>query len=198
MLTGPAADNLVAAVAPACRSGLDADALRAAVLPRLRKAVPVDALWWASADPATLLFTRCYREELPEDSGPYFVENEFLHQDVNKWTELARDPDGRAHADAGDRAATRPGATVTGTFSRRSGCRTSFARCCGSGTPAGATSACTARRRTSFSPDEARFVQRLAPHLAEGLRRGSAPSGLRPGRGARTDQVWSCSPPTAP
>src|SRR5271165_358232 len=89
MLTGPVADNIVEAVASACRSGLDADALRATILPRLRKAVPIDALWWASADPATLLFTRSYREELPEDSGPYFVENEFLHQDVNKWSELA-------------------------------------------------------------------------------------------------------------
>jgi len=70
MLTGPTADNLVAAAASACRSGLDADSLRAAVLPRLRKAVPIDALWWASADPAALLFTRSYREELPETSGP--------------------------------------------------------------------------------------------------------------------------------
>jgi hypothetical protein len=89
MLTGPALDNLAAAVVRACRSGLDADALRAAVLPRLRKAVPVDALWWAAADPATLLFTRSYREELPAESGPYLVENEFLRQDVNKWTDLA-------------------------------------------------------------------------------------------------------------
>jgi hypothetical protein len=64
------------------------------VLPRLRKSVPIDALWWASADPATLLFTRSYREELPETSGPYFVDNEFLHKDVNKWTELARDATG--------------------------------------------------------------------------------------------------------
>ena len=38
MLTGPVADNLVAAVASACRSGLDAEELRAAILPRLRKA----------------------------------------------------------------------------------------------------------------------------------------------------------------
>lgn len=94
MLTGPALDNLAAAIVRACRSGLDVDALRAAVLPRLRKAVPIDALWWAAADPATLLFTQSYREELPEESGRYFVENEFLHQDVNKWTELAHDPVG--------------------------------------------------------------------------------------------------------
>ena len=63
MLTGPALGNLAAAVVRSCRSGLDADALRAAVLPQIRKAVPIDALWWASADPATLLFTRSYREE---------------------------------------------------------------------------------------------------------------------------------------
>ena len=56
--------------------------------------MPIDALWWASADPATLLFTRSYREELPEASGPYFVDNEFLHKDVNKWTELAREVSG--------------------------------------------------------------------------------------------------------
>ncbi len=146
MLTGPAADNLVAAVASACRSGLDADALRAAVLPRLRKAVPVDALWWASADPATLLFTRSYREELPADSGPYFVANEFLHQDVNKWTELARDTSGvrtLMQATEGTPAA----ATATGISSRRSVCRTNCERCSGSGTPAGAISACIARDR---------------------------------------------------
>ena len=58
MLTGPALDKLAGAVARACRAGLDPDALRAAVLPRLREVVPVDALWWAAADPATLLFTR--------------------------------------------------------------------------------------------------------------------------------------------
>jgi DNA-binding CsgD family transcriptional regulator len=171
MLTGPAADNLVAAVASVCRSGLDADALRTAVLPRLRKAVPVDALWWASADPATLLFTRSYREELPQATGPYFVENEFLRRDVNKWTELSRD------------------GTGVGTLMRATGghphsshrYRDIFA-------PLGLEDELRAVLRVrntcwgyiclhreaphEFSPDEARFVQRLAPHLAEGLRMG--------------------------
>jgi hypothetical protein len=152
MLTGPALDNLAAAVARACRSGLDPDALRAAVLPRLRKVVPVDALWWAAADPATLLFTRSYREELPEESGPYFVENEFLHDDVNKWTDLARAPSGvRTLMQATDGA--RRGATATGTFSRRSACRTSSGGSCGYGGSAGATYACTGKRpRRGFPP----------------------------------------------
>jgi hypothetical protein len=96
MLTGPALDTLAASIARSCRSGLDLDELRAAVLPQLRRAIPIDALWWAAADPATLLFTRSYREELPAESGPYFVANEFLHTDVNKWTDLAQDPAGVA------------------------------------------------------------------------------------------------------
>ncbi len=171
MLTGPAADNLVAAVASACRSGLDADALRAAVLPRLRKAVPVDALWWASADPATLLFTRSYREELPADSGPYFVDNEFLHTDVNKWTDLAKDPAGvRTLMQATD-----------GHPARSDRYRDIFA-------PLGLQDELRAVLRVrdscwgylclhregplAFSAEEARFVQRLTPHLAEGLRLG--------------------------
>ena len=94
MVKGPALDNLAAAIAAACRSGLDPDALRERVLPRLRRAVPVDALWWATVDPATLLFTGAYREEIPEESGPYFIENEFLARDHNKWIELARDREG--------------------------------------------------------------------------------------------------------
>jgi DNA-binding CsgD family transcriptional regulator len=181
MLTGPTADNLVAAVASACRSGLDADALRAAVLPRLRKAVPIDALWWASADPATLLFTRSYREELPADSGPYFVENEFLHQDVNKWTALARE------------------ATGVGTLMQATGGRpASSDRYRDIFAPLGLQDELRAVLRIrdacwgylclhreasrEFSRDEARFIQRLAPHLGEGLRLGLLRRACRPGQ----------------
>jgi DNA-binding CsgD family transcriptional regulator len=172
MLTGPALDNLAAAIARACRSGLSPDELRAAVLPRLRKAVPIDALWWAAADPATLLFTHSYREELPAESGPYFVQNEFLHADVNKWTELARDP-----------AGVRTLMQATGGHPARSGrYRDIFA-------PLGLEDELRAVLRVrdvcwgyvclhresalaAFSDDEARFVQRIAPYIAEGIRMG--------------------------
>jgi|HubBroStandDraft_6_1064221.scaffolds.fasta_scaffold108184_3 DNA-binding CsgD family transcriptional regulator len=172
MLTGPALGNLAAAVVETCRSGLDPEALRSAVLPRLRKVVPVDALWWAAADPATLLFTQSYREELPEESGPYFVENEFLRDDVNKWTELARDPAGvRTLMQATD-----------GHPARSARYRDIFA-------PLGlqdelrvvlrVRGACWGyiclhreEAQATFSREEARFMQRLAPHLAEGHRMG--------------------------
>ncbi len=84
MMGAASLDNPVASIASVCRSGLGPAQLRDAVLPRLRTAVPVDALWWACADPATLLFTSAYQEELPPDSGPFFVANEFVDRDVNR------------------------------------------------------------------------------------------------------------------
>lgn len=172
MLSDAGLENLIAAVAVDCRFGLDADSLREAVLPRLRRVVPIDALWWAAADPATLLFTQAHREELPEESGPYFVENEFLHSDVNKWTDLARDPVG---------VGTLMMATE-GQATRSDRYRDIFA-------PLGledelravlrVRGSCwgficlhRATAKATFAADEVRFVQRIAPHIAEGIRMG--------------------------
>jgi Response regulator containing a CheY-like receiver domain and an HTH DNA-binding domain len=88
------AQDVSQAIVKACHSGLPVDKLRVEVLTRLRRLLPADAVWWAAADPATLLFTNTYRAELPADSTGYFVENEFLHDDFNKWSELARDREG--------------------------------------------------------------------------------------------------------
>ena len=172
MLTGPALDNLAAACVETCRSGLDPDALRAAVLPRLRQAVPVDALWWAAADPATLLFTRSYREELPAESGPYFVENEFLRDDVNKWTDLARDPAGvrtLLQATEGHPASSDRYRDIFAPLGLQDELRAVLrvrGVCWGY--------ICLHREaaKARFSPDEVRLVQRLAPHIAEGIQLG--------------------------
>ncbi|HEY5031907.1 MAG TPA: helix-turn-helix transcriptional regulator [Actinomycetes bacterium] len=172
MLTGPALDDVAASIAQVCRSGLAPDALRAAVIPRLQRAVPTDALWWAAADPATLLFTQAFRYELPADSGPYFVENEFLTDDVNKWTSLAQD------------------ATGVSTLMRATGSRPGrSARYRDIFEPLGLEDELRAvlrfrgacwgfvclhreQARSTFSDDEVRFVRRVAPYLAEGIRMG--------------------------
>src|ERR671938_499926 len=73
-----------------CHAGLDGPTLTRAALSQLRKAVPVDAFWCASTDPATILFTGTVKEEIPEYATPYFLANELLHDDVNKFTSLAR------------------------------------------------------------------------------------------------------------
>ncbi len=171
MIAGAALRDLTVAIADACRSGLDPEALRAAVLPKLRRAVPIDALWWATADPATLLFTQTYRDGLPEEIGPYFVQNEFLVDDVNKWTDLAR-----------SRAGARTLIEATGgELDRSARYRDIFG-------PLGLSDELRVVLRTRgtcwgfmclhrggpdvFSPDETQFIRGVAPHLAEGIRLG--------------------------
>jgi DNA-binding CsgD family transcriptional regulator len=55
----------------------------------LRRALPVDSFWFATADPATLLFTSSVVDEIPEKATPLFVANELVQTDVNKFTRLA-------------------------------------------------------------------------------------------------------------
>ncbi len=158
-------------------AGLDLDALRQEVLPRLRRAVAIDALWLATVDPATLLFTRTYREEIPENTGPYFVKNEFLDNDVNKWVELARDRRGaRTLADAtSGRLDSSPryrdifkplglGDELRVVLRLRGVCWGYM---------------CLHRENGSqFSASETAYMRQLSSHLAEGIRAGMLLSSL--------------------
>lgn len=73
-----------------CHTGLDSATLRRETMRRLRHVLPVDSFWFATADPATLLFTGSVVDSIPENATPLFIANEFLQNDVNKWTQLAR------------------------------------------------------------------------------------------------------------
>jgi DNA-binding CsgD family transcriptional regulator len=73
-----------------CHAGLDSQTLRVAIIARLRKVIPIDVYFFATADPATLLFTGAVSDELLERVTPQFLENEFLQDDVNKFFTLAR------------------------------------------------------------------------------------------------------------
>jgi DNA-binding CsgD family transcriptional regulator len=177
MRSGPALDNLVATIADTCRSGLEPAALRAAVLPRLRRMVPVDAVWWALVDPATLLFTQAYREEIPAEAGPYFVENEFLADDVNKWTDLAHDRDGARTligATAGDPSSSARYRDIFEPLGLEDELRVVLRS---RGSVWGFM--CLHREQgAAFSAAELAFTRRVAPHLAEGLRLGLLVQGL--------------------
>ena len=169
MKPGPALENLTDAIVDACRSGLPADALRDQVLARLRRAVPFDAAFWTTVDPGTLLFTRPYQEEIPPDTIPYFIQNEFLDEDVNKWTALARDTAG-VRTLAGE-----TGGEVTASARYRD-----IFQPLGLGDELRAVLRvggacwgyiCLHRQAGSdFTAEESEYVRRLAPHLAEGIR----------------------------
>ena len=69
-------------------AGLDSRTLRTRFLARLERLIPFDTAWFAICDPATLLFTDAIRQDMPHSSTPRFVEDEFLLDDFNKWTQL--------------------------------------------------------------------------------------------------------------
>src|SRR5258708_9251787 len=73
-----------------CHAGLNSRTLRIEILKRLRTVIPIDVSCFTTADPATLLFTGAVVDEILERATPQFIENEFLHDDVNKFSWLAR------------------------------------------------------------------------------------------------------------
>ncbi|HET8626290.1 MAG TPA: LuxR C-terminal-related transcriptional regulator [Thermomicrobiales bacterium] len=169
-------------------AGLDARTLRVEALRRLRQVVPLDSAWFATADPATLLFTSTVVEEIPEHATPAFLANEFFEDDVNKWVHLAR--------------ARRP---VESLYGATRGAPAGSPRYREILAPLGFADELRAVLLTgkscwgmmclhraagspAFTAAEAAFLDQLAPHLAEGLRAalllgnaGAAPGADGPG-----------------
>src|SRR5690348_11051277 len=74
-----------------CHSGLDSRALRMALLERLRGVVPFDYVYFSTTDPATQLSTSSVLTDEPPDwMMRVFVENEFLRDDFNKFSDMIR------------------------------------------------------------------------------------------------------------
>lgn len=90
MLADPAAERARRRIARMCQSGLDAPALLRGLAAAVRPVVGYDAAVWATMDPAALLVTGAHVEDLPRETAPAFYENEYLHDDVNKFSRLAR------------------------------------------------------------------------------------------------------------
>jgi len=165
----PIVQDVSQAIVRACHSGLPVGTLRVEVLTRLTRLLPADAVWWAAADPATLLFTNTYRAAIPADTTAYFVENEFLHDDFNKWSELARDREG-----------VRSLVQATGGSLRRSARYRDVFQPLGLGDELrtvlrihGATWGLLCLHREAgrpYSRNETKWMRRLAPHLAEAMR----------------------------
>jgi len=154
-----------------CYAGLDAAALRSEVLSRLRSIVPVDAAFFATVDPATILFTSAFAEEPLDTATPLFLDNEFGRRDVNKFAELAAGNDPVASLDeatGGDRRSSARFAEVMAPLRLGDELRAALVaggRCWGV--------MCLHREGSGsgFSPQEVDVVRHLAHHIGEGLRR---------------------------
>ncbi|MEV0210789.1 LuxR C-terminal-related transcriptional regulator [Streptomyces sp. NPDC050788] len=164
-------EHRVSGIHALCRTGLDTDTLRADFLRRLRTIVPVDAAFFATVDPLTLLFTSAVAEEPLGSVTPLFLENEFGQPDVNKFAALAEGADPVSSLDQAtdwDRASSARYRDVMAPLGLGDELRAALMvgnRCWGV--------LCLHREDlpSGFSAEEVRMVRRLAPHLAEGLRR---------------------------
>jgi DNA-binding CsgD family transcriptional regulator len=154
-----------------CYEGLEADQLRAEVLHRLSGIVTVDAAFFATVDPATLLFTSATSDEPLQSASQQFLDNEFGRADVNKFAELARGADPVSsldHATRGDRSASSRYVEVMAPLGLGDELRAalvSAGHCWGV--------ICLHREDSTlgFTERDLRLIRRLGPHLAEGLRR---------------------------
>lgn len=158
-------------IARLCESGLSGDRLLARLAARLREVVPFDGCFMSSTDPDTLMCTsHAVVDGMPPwMCGPFF-HNEFLGDDVNKFTELARRPGHvgtLAEATGGrlGRSARYVDINTTLGFSHEA--RVAF-------TVEGRTWAVgnllREAGRPDFSPDERTFLSAVAEDVARGMR----------------------------
>ncbi len=153
-----------------CHAGLDSRTFRVETVRRLQKAMPVDVSFFATADPATLLFTSAVVDDILARATSQFVENEFLKDDSVKFVRLARghsSVDSLGLATKGELARSSRYQEILAPMDLGDELRAALvvgSKCWGF--------MCLHRERSSpnFTPTEAAFLAKLTPHLAEGLR----------------------------
>jgi DNA-binding CsgD family transcriptional regulator len=168
------AERHVAEIIRRCYAGLDATQLRLEVLSRLRRIMPVDAAFFATVDPVTLLFTMAVAEDPLAAATPLFLDNEFGRDDVNKFAALSGSADRVTSLDRatrGDRSVSPRYREIMAPLGLGDELRAALVagqHCWGV--------LCLHREDSplGFTSQELRLVQRITPHLAEGLRRAVA------------------------
>jgi DNA-binding CsgD family transcriptional regulator len=151
-------------------AGLDSRTFRVDAVRRLQKLIPIDASFFATADPATLLFTSTVVDDVLARSTPQFIENEFLKDDSVKFASLTR---GRSPVDSlgvatkGDLDLSPRYREILAPMDLGDELRAALvvgSKCWGF--------VCLHRERSSpnFTPAEAAILAKLTPHLATGIR----------------------------
>ena len=181
MLADPVAESARRRIARMCRSGLDAPALLRELAASVHPVVGYDGAAWATTDPATLLVTGAHVEGLPRESAPAFYENEYLHDDVNKFSSLARGVRPVAtlsEATGGDLSRSRLYRELAPVFGfRGDALRAAFVsgRTCW-----GAVALVRRDPRAPFTQADVSFVASVGAFVAEGLRAAVLLDALRP------------------
>jgi DNA-binding CsgD family transcriptional regulator len=153
-----------------CHAGSDSRTFRVEAVRSLRKIIPLDVSFFATADPATLLYTSAVRDDFLVQAIPQFLEREFLKDDPIQFARLAR---GRSPVDSlsmatkGELAQSPRYQEILAPLELGDELRAVLkvgSKCWGF--------MCLHRERSShnFTPAEVAFLAKLTPYLAEGLR----------------------------
>jgi DNA-binding CsgD family transcriptional regulator len=151
-------------------AGLDSKTFRVEAVRHLQKLIPIDASFFATADPATLLFTSAVVDDVLARATPQFVENEFLQDDSVKFASLTRvrsPVDSLGAATKGELHLSPRYREILAPMDLGDELRAALvvgSKCWGF--------VCLHRERSSpnFTPAEATVLAKLTPYMAEGLR----------------------------
>jgi DNA-binding CsgD family transcriptional regulator len=153
-----------------CHAGLDSKTFRVEAVRSLRKVIPLDVSFFATADPATLLYTSAVRDDFLAQASPLFLEREFLKDDPIQFARLARrrsPVDSLGMATKGELTQSPRYQEILAPLELGDELRAVLkvgSKCWGF--------MCLHRERSSsnFTPAEATFLAKLTPYLAEGVR----------------------------
>ena len=153
-------------------AGLDSTALRQKVLQTLKRVIPVDAAFFATTDPATVLFTSVIADDVLLRATSLFLANEFLQDDANTFVQLARRKGHVAGLDEvtrGDVTASPRYREILAPLALGDELRAALVV---DGACWGVLCLHRERAQSPFGPTERAFLARVAPHIAQGLRAG--------------------------
>ena len=153
-----------------CHAGLDSRKFRVESVRHLQKIIPIDVSFFATADPATLLFTSAVVDDVLARATAQFLENEFLKDDSVKFARLARGGspvDSLGVATKGELDRSPRYQEILAPMDLGDELRAALvvgSKCWGF--------MCLHRERSrpNFTLAEAAFLAKVTPHLAEGLR----------------------------
>jgi DNA-binding CsgD family transcriptional regulator len=154
-----------------CYSGLRGAAFQDAVVRSIHALLPVDAIFFATADPTTLLFSGAVAEDPLAAATEQFINNEFGADDVNKFQLLATTAGHVATLDSatgGHRVDSARYREIMAPLGLGDELRAALV------TPAGCWGYLCLHRADAahgFSAAEIQQIGRLAPHLGDGCRR---------------------------
>jgi hypothetical protein len=160
-------------IAGLATEGLDAVTFWREATESVGRAVPHDATpcWW-TLDPASLLMTSHYNPGFPE-VPPAWLDIEYLEDDVTKLADVARAERGVMtlhEATGGDPSRSRWYREAMEPFGAEQELRAALRT--RDSVPWATVTLYRERGRPEFNPDELALMLDLAPHLAEGTRRG--------------------------